>query len=345
MHLTLEDMRTAVADNGGSLAAAARTLGVPRSTLYDRLKGSVSPKDNQRIKTLEKRLEEQHIALERARKPRVKLKPSRKPGSQKGDFSRMVIPDTHGCYMDEPAVSAMLADMEAIRPKQVVLLGDHLDCAGFLSQHLPTTYVTETIYTFEDDVAACNTLLDSIQKIVPKAEIHYLEGNHERRLERFVTNHALKNPSDANYLQRMFSVNSVLSLEKRGIHWYRQGVFYAGLAIPATLKLDDCYFTHGSSTAMHAAKRMLDDFGGNVVYGHTHRADSFTKRTVRDGVIAAWNPGCLMVLNPPYVHTQITGWSHGYGLQFVREKYGFLHINVPISEGRSYLVPFTQNLM
>ena len=59
-------------------------------------------------------------------------------------------------------------------------MGDHLDCDGFLAQHHVWGFVAETEYTFEDDVAA-NVMLDSVQKICPKAKLTYLSGitNHE----------------------------------------------------------------------------------------------------------------------------------------------------------------------
>jgi hypothetical protein len=98
------------------------------------------------------------------------------------------------------------------------------------------------------------------------------------------------------------------------------------------------------STAKHAASVHLIKFGGNVVYGHTHRADSFVDRTVTEGVIGAWSPGCLCKLQPYWMHTNLTGWSHGYGLQLVAGDGSFLHINVPIIDGRSYLVQLTERI-
>jgi len=142
----------------------------------------------------------------------------------------------------------------------------------------------------------------------------------------------------------MFGVEQVLNLEQRRIAFYRQGETYDDLPVPGTIRRGLCHFTHGISTAQNAAARTLDSFGGNIVYFHTHRADSATKRTVKEGVIGAWNPGCLCRLQPLWQDTKITNWSHGYAIQLVQDDGSFLHINVPIINGRSYLVDFTARM-
>jgi hypothetical protein len=60
---------------------------------------------------------------------------------------------------------------------------------------------------------------------------------------------------------------------------------------------------------------------------------------VNIGDIRAWNPGCLCQLQPLWCHTRPTDWNHGYGVQSVLPSGEFLHINVPIIEGRSLLMP------
>ena len=341
----------------GSQAAAAKSIGCGRTTFQD-LIGRVrkreeaarsatsplqDPKDLRRkISLLEETINKQVEQIERLRGTKFRLPTGSVSKSRGKSFCRIAMPDSHGCIVDELAISAFLADLEAISPHEVIMLGDHLDCGGFLAQHHTLGYVAQTEYTFEDDVVACNTLLDRMQSLSPHAEFNYLEGNHERRLETWCVTQSLRNQADANYLRRMFSVESVLALEKRGVNLVKQGVFYDGLSIPATIKRGHCYFTHGSSTAQHAASAHVRKFGGNVVYGHTHRADSFMIRTVKEGAIGAWSPGCLCKLQPLWQHTNPTEWSHGYGLQLANEDGTFLHINVPIIDGKSYMQPLVK---
>lgn len=297
-----------------------------------------------RIKELEKQNEQLATQLKNTRASKFKLSLGKKKTSKSSQFCRVVIPDSHGSSVDSKAISAFFHDLEVINPSEVVMLGDHLECGGFLAQHHTLGYIAQSKYTFADDVVACNQFLDKIQGTVGKCDIHYIEGNHERRIENWITTQTLKNPDDAEYLHSMFSVDIVLNLQKRGIRLIEQGKFYDKLKLPSTIKLGNCYFTHGISTAKHAASVHVQKFGGNIVYGHTHRCDAYTIKTVKAGTIGGWSPGCLCKLQPLWQHTNPTDWSHGYGLQMVRSNGDFLHINVPIIDGKSYLTPLIEEL-
>lgn len=296
---------------------------------------------NDKVKQLEAIIAQQHEHIDRMHDAKFVI-PRGRATKAKGSFYRVAIPDTHGARCDKGAVAAMLADIEVLQPAEIVLLGDHLDCGGFLAQHWTLGYVAETDYTFEEDVTATNVLLDRIQAACPKAALHYLEGNHEFRIEKWCVTMALKNATDSKFLLGHISPAVVLNLEKRGIPYYAKSKSFHDLAIRGTIKLGKCYFTHGERTGQRATHSTLRDFGGCIVHGHTHTVAFSSDVTVRDGVIGAWSPGCLAQLRPYWNHTRVNDWSHGYGLQLVRPDGGFLHVNVPIIDGKSYLVQLAE---
>jgi hypothetical protein len=191
-------------------------------------------------------------------------------------------------------------------------------------------------------VAAANQFLDAIQRAAPAARVEYLEGNHERRIERWIVTETRRHAKDAAFLAKLYSTAAVLHFEKRGVAFFRQGVFHEGLRIPATIRRDGCYFTHGEFTSKNAAAAHLAKYNANIWYGHTHRADMASKRTVKDGAIGAWNPGCLCRIQPLWMHTNLTDWTHGYGLQVVRKGFGHLNLTIPIIDGISYLAPLLE---
>jgi hypothetical protein len=300
--------------------------------------------ENQQLKNRIGKLEQQIESLEkqltsaRASKIRLSLN-GKRPAKDSDTFCRVIIPDSHGCYIDEDAAAAMIADLAIIRPASVIMLGDHLDCGGFLAEHHTMGFVAEAAYTFENDCDAANQFFDAIQKAAPDATIDYLEGNHERRIEKACVTTAVRKHIDSAFLANYFSTKIVLHLEKRGIEFWPQGKFHEGLRIPATIRRDGCYFTHGEFTSKNAAAQHLAKYNANIWYAHTHRADMATKRTVKDGAIGAWNPGCLCRLQPLWMHTNLTDWTHGYGLQVVRRGIGHLNLQIPIIDGVSYLAP------
>ncbi len=304
-----------------------------------------------KLKQLEAQLKRERSAkemleqtLDRLRGSRVKLRLDRKAKASKGGVTlRVIVPDSHGCFVDQSAASAMLADIKLLKPSSIILLGDHLDCGGFLAEHHTWGYVAETDYTFEDDVEATNQFLDQLQSAAPQATIEYLEGNHERRIEKWIVTDALRSGkgsrSDVKMLNSMFSTQTVLGLDRRKIPIYKQGEWYDGCHVPGTILRDNCYFTHGQFTSKAAAAAHLAKYNSNIWFGHTHRMDMATKRTVSSGPIGAWNPGCLCQLQPYWMHQNLTDWVNGYGIQLVQRGLGHLNLQIPIINGVSYLSP------
>lgn len=250
-------------------------------------------------------------------------------------FVRFIIPDSHGALVDRPARDACLRDLRALAPKEIVMLGDHLDCAGTFNTH-GRSYLKEMPESYEDDVRAANQFLDAIQRSAPKATVYYLEGNHEARVEKWASSAFLSHKDAVGFVDRM-GPETVLDLRRRGIRYFKRSELYMGLSVPGTIKLGKCFFVHGISAAKNAAAVHLARFGANVVFGHTHRAQSVIERTVASDGIGAWCPGTLSTLQPLYFHTAPTAWSSGYGLQFVEGSGRFVHINVPLYKGRSLL--------
>lgn len=258
--------------------------------------------------------------------------PMRKRDS--GDIVRVVIPDTHGAKVNRQAVAAMLSDIKALNPQEIILLGDHVDCGGHLAQHHVMGYVAETAYSYEDDIAEANSFLDSLRSAAPSAKIEYIEGNHERRVETWCVTQTLRHQHDSEGLRKLYAPEYRLNLKERGIPYYRDSVCHDGLSLPGVIRRGKCYFFHGFSTSKNATASTVEKIAGNCVFGHTHRAQSFIVRKANVGVIGAWNPGCLTDLQPLWQHTNPTEWTHGYGIQLVHGD-DFLHLNIPIIEGKS----------
>lgn len=303
------------------------------------------------VKSYESLVSEYQRQIEDARRAKFTIPKGRRARSSKADYLRVVFGDAHGCYLDKAAAAALLADLEKLKPREVVFLGDMLDCSGFLATHHVLNFTTQALYTFEKDVAATNDFISRVQAATPGARFHYLEGNHENRIERHLCTWALKSGApdphrEAEHMRALYDPVVVLDLESRNIPYYRLSETFDGddgpLSLPSVIKLGKCHFFHGVGVASGAnpAKKVLERFSANCVFGHVHRIDSHTTRTLGGGVKSAWCPGALCELQPLYATARsgLTSWAHGYGLQLVRGSTGdFLHINVPIIKGVSFL--------
>jgi predicted phosphodiesterase len=288
------------------------------------------------IKALRQRAERAEEALLEARQSRVRIPTGKPQRPSKGSFKRVIVPDSHGASIDPEACKAFLSDLEVIGPSEIVMLGDHLDCGGWLAKHHTLGFVSDTGYCYEDDVSACNQFLDEIQRRAPKAKTWYIEGNHEQRVAKGIIDQTLGHKQDAEFLMRCYGHRFLLHLEKRGIEWVDRGERY-GLQRPGCIRLGKCIFTHGKACGVNAARTTLSQFGANVCFGHTHRIAVATKESADEPTLAAWSFGCLCKRMPLYYDTNPTDWAHGYGLQIVSPSGRFFTIQVPIIDGRSLL--------
>lgn len=265
------------------------------------------------------------VKTETKKAPRVKLG---------GDYVEVVFGDLHGNKHDPLAWSALIQDIAAIDPHRIVLGGDIIDCGGFLAEHHTLGYVAETADSYEDDCRVANQLLDQLQNTARRAqEIHYIEGNHEHRVERWCLTQKLSHHKDIDFLRRIFCAQSVLSLEKRGIKFYEQGKCHMGLDVPGWIRLDKVYFTHRLSGARDAAEQALNKTASNVIFFDSHQACYKPLHKLGTGLISAFNPGCMCKRQPMYMHTNPSRWTHGYCVRFISRKTGnFCTIPVAIGE-------------
>lgn len=267
----------------------------------------------------------------------VKFTPaSAKPRPRlKGDFVEVIVSDIHGNKHDPAAFAAFESDLKGLNPDRVFLGGDIMDCGGFLGEHHALGYVAETADSYEDDLAATNDLLNRIQKSAKRADIHYLEGNHEWRVERYALTQKLAHHRDVEMLRRTFCAEHRLGLKERGITYYRQGHLHTGCNIQGWVRLDKLFYVHKISNAVDAGRMALGKTGGNVVFFDTHRAAFTPRKLPAVGLIAAWNPGCLCKLQPLWMNTNPTGWTHGYLVRFISRTGLFQMVNISIEDGTS----------
>lgn len=180
--------------------------------------------------------------------------------------SRVSVGDVHGMMMDKAAVAAFLTDVKTIDPDEVVLGGDILECGGWLAKHQPLGFVANCDYSFQEDVRAANWFLDELQKAAPNAVIHYIEGNHEDRVERWAMDAAMAHRLDVEFLMAAFGPKAVLRLEERGINWYNRHEVHGKGLMRGWIKLGKMFFTHSLTYSKNAARDAVGRTAGNITY-------------------------------------------------------------------------------
>ena len=240
--------------------------------------------------------------------------------------------DAHIPNHSESALGAIRKVVELLRPADVALLGDMLDCSAF-STHPPSP--GEVPGDYEQDLRRCNGLIDGLLRHA--GHIAYLCGNHEYRIARFAARAA-----EGAAAYKMLAPECVIP---RGRDKRRFTLIpYAGTddgRYPHYAITPNLVAVHGWSYAVAATRRHLQmSMGKSLIYGHTHRCSFESVQNIWGrGVVSAINPGCTCRLIPTYNAGRVTEWSHAFCLIYISRKNptDWTAYNVPIIEGRCVL--------
>lgn len=211
---------------------------------------------------------------------------------------RMVVfaSDFHVPHHDKTLFAGWRQFLKDTCPDEVILGGDVLDL-GSMSGHGDADQ-----HLLMDELAAGNDFLDEVDSAAPAAQKTFLHGNHCDRVDRFLAERA---PS----LKGIVDLTERLRLTERGysVHKYGEVVFRGSLG-----------FTHGfycgeGHAAVHARR-----FGANLVYGHTHRPQTYTTGIAGDKVRGAFGQGCMCpTKNVPYIKGRPSGWCQSFFVAYI----------------------------
>lgn len=172
----------------------------------------------------------------------------------------LVLSDLHIPYHDRKALKAIYGLLSDYTFEHIILNGDFLDCYS-ISSFTPDP--RKPLIQEEIDIATA--ILQKIRDLQPEAEIHFIEGNHEERLQR-----TLRNTPGLLGIKSL-EWTSLLELDKIKASFtpYKQHITI----------YDMVQITHGHRVSKHSAysaKAHLLDYGyQTLLHGHTHRLGSY----------------------------------------------------------------------
>lgn len=233
------------------------------------------------------------------------------------------VPDTHAPAHDERAVRVVEQVVNDWEPECLVVLGDWLDNLA-VSGHEPAKVQDRNL---KHEVAVAATRLEGLTRGIK--ERHYIIGNHETRLERYI---AKKAPE----LDGLLDIADMLCLRKwTSITPYNE-----------TLKLGKLNITHDVGKAgQNAHRSAAQSYMGSAIIGHTHRmAYDVIGRQAGPPVVAAMFGWLGDYRKVEYLHrAEAKRWPLGFGIGRM-EPNGVVHVTpVPIVnykacvEGRLYV--------
>ncbi len=212
-----------------------------------------------------------------------------------GDGRRIfVLPDVHVPYHDAEAYRLAVHAARELKPDVLVIIGDFVDCYS-VSQFAKSPERRQELKWEIEQANECLNELDGLA-----GSTWFACGNHEERLERYLCQRAPE-------LYGMVTIQDLLRIRERGWKWvpYKQW-----------FKLGKVAFAHEiGHYGKHAAAQSLASFGGNIVFGHSHRAGAVYGGTVDGERHFALNVGWLGDFGAvDYAHrSQMRDWQHGFG--------------------------------
>ena len=242
----------------------------------------------------------------------------------------LFFPDLHLGSHDQAALRVALKIALREQPDEICILGDWIDGHDF-NAHGFTDRRDKLQAGYMEEVGMCRAILDFLEEIPSVQRIIYVEGNHEFRVERFITNQGNK------FLEAQGSAFLPKTLLKKDRAKRFSWVDYKtpGKA-PFIEVAPGVIACHGLSTAKHAAHAHLVRVPGfSVVHGHTHRAQTFYSRCpVSDRTLYGHSPGTLAQLQPLWL-SGASNWTQGVSILTQRGQRSALQ-HVPIDRGMAY---------
>ena len=227
----------------------------------------------------------------------------------------LFIPDTHAPYHDERAILLLEQVVNEWEPECIVVLGDWVDNLA-VSGH-ERAKVQEL--NLKREVALAATRLESLTR--GTKERHFVMGNHETRLERFI---AKKAPE----LDGLLDIADMLCLHRwTSVTPYNE-----------TLKLGKLNITHDVGKAgQNAHRSAAQSYMASAIIGHTHRmAYDVIGRQAGPPVVAAMFGWLGDYRKVEYLHrAEAKRWPLGFGIGRMEDS-GVVHVTpVPIVNYRA----------
>lgn len=214
----------------------------------------------------------------------------------------VVLPDIHLSEELSRAYQLVKRFIKKEKPDTIILLGDFMDVSALSAWDSDKRRLMEGKRWLRE-LNIANKELDFLQ--THSKEIVYLEGNHEDRVTRYLDRHPI--------MEGLIEIQPGLRLKERNIKWVGNMVLH---------KVGKLYMTHGWYTTTYHAKKHLTVIGGNVCYGHTHRAMSDMLNMQLHKPTMAWGLGCLCGKEPEWMRGRPANWINGFAVVYLNDKTG-----------------------
>lgn len=172
--------------------------------------------------------------------------------------------DMHAPFHDRRAIDLLFEFTNYAKPDFHINIGDLINC-GAVSSHNTNNLIMRVKNPIDQDFDYAAYYWDALRKASPKADLIWIEGNHEDMVRRYNE----RQPET----RKIVDIQEQLRVKERGITYVpyltqRNNPFVLG----------GMRFIHGWFTNKYHAAKTVEVMGKHVCYGHSHDVQSFTKQ-------------------------------------------------------------------
>lgn len=211
------------------------------------------------------------------------------------DFPRtLVLSDIHLGFHDRTAVEAAIKYGRKNKADCIILNGDILDM-----YQLSRFDKTPNKGAIVSEIKLAREFFKILREVFPSAEIYFKKGNHEERFTKYFAANAKEFYGFDDFL-----LEKIIHCDKFNIRTIedRQLVSLGKLNI---------YHGHEiGGGGVHVAAGLVTKTNANILCGHWHKTQTYTKTRLNEQPIAGFAVGCLCKLNPYYLPNN--QWNHGF---------------------------------
>lgn len=202
------------------------------------------------------------------------------------------------------------------KPDEIIYIGDitNADGIGAYWEGDEEEGVYETVKEIEGFVRDVHS---KVRAAAPNAKIILTGGNHlEARVRKAI--------KKKEFRRDQLEIKKYMP----DVKIYEYGKVY---------KVGKLHYTHGWYFNTAHAKKHVDTFGKNLVYGHVHDVSEATKLSIiGEKPIMAKSIGCLCNRNPEYRKNMPNNWVHAFHIAYIRPDGDFYEYTIKIINGKFF---------
>lgn len=203
-------------------------------------------------------------------------------------FNDMQIP-----FQDDPTIKCLLRFTQDFEPTHVIAAGDGLDFYE-MSQFDKNP---SRQFRFKDELQIAHRIIKDIERVTPKADRYWIDGNHEDRLRRWLWRHGA-------------AIAGLPSLEPQALMHLEN---WTHLTYGSSVTVMGVVIEHGDGGGTNLGSRMFARRGTSGICGHSHRFHDL-HITNAGGVHRYIENGCLCTMKPEFVARPNWQWGFTYGI-------------------------------